>query len=299
MNMHHAAAPAPASTATGAAAPLLDMDHAGYIVPDLQAAGAFMAQLGFTLTARADHTRTDAQGALVSAGSAQHSLMLRRGYLELMEIFDPSAGHQLASAVNVRHGLHVVAFGNRDAEACHARCMADGVPVGPLLHWARPVQEPDIAGLAKFAYFGSDWQPEDPSYLCWVEHRTPELLRSERLLRHPNGALALEALHYSGPRALAHAWAWQLAAATGVAWDEGAGTLALPGFRFHVAIDERAAQVRPQVLQLGFDGLEALREHCVAMALPVTQRADGLLDIDLRPQLGMHWRCRDASRDAG
>ena len=287
------------STATGATAPFLDMDHAGYIVPDLQAAGAFMAQLGFTLTARADHTRTNAQGELVSAGSAQHSLMLRRGYLELMEIYDPSAGHQLASAVTVRHGLHVVAFGNRDADACHARCTAAGVPVGPLLHWARPVQEPDIAGLAKFAYFGSDWQPEDPSYLCWVEHRTPGLLRSERLLRHPNRALGLEALRYSGPRALAHAWARQLAAATGVAWDEAAGTLVLPGFRFHIAIDDRAEQVRPQVLQLAFDGLDALRERCAAMALPTTQRADGMLDIDLTPQLGMHWHCRDASQDAG
>ncbi len=286
---------------TPKAAPPLNLDHCGYIVPDLGAANAFMAKLGFTQTVRADHTRTDARGELVSAGSAQHSIMLRQGYLELMEIYNPAAGHQLAAATTVRHGLHIVALGTSQAEATHAQCIADAVPVGPLLHWARPVHEPDLQGLAKFAYFGSDWQPTDPSYLCWTEHRTPELLRSERLLQHPNRAIGLEALHYAGPRGLAEAWARQLAAATGQAWQDTAPgrVLALQDFRFHLAIDDQARAVRPRTLQVGFDGLEALQRHCAALQLHVTPQKNGDLEIDLTPQLGMHWYCRNAATGEG
>ena len=91
------------------------LDHVGYIVRDLDASAELVRQLGFVLTARADHTRTDAQGRSVPAGSSQHSIMLHSGYVELMQITDPHAGHQLASAPLQRHGLHILAFGTGDA----------------------------------------------------------------------------------------------------------------------------------------------------------------------------------------
>ena len=77
--------PDPVSLVTG-------LDHVGFIVVDLEAASRMLGQLGFRLTARADHTRTDASGRSVPAGSSQRSAMFRRGYVELMQITDPDAG---------------------------------------------------------------------------------------------------------------------------------------------------------------------------------------------------------------
>ena len=99
----------------------IDLDHIGFIVEDLIAARDLFTDLGFTLTQRADHTRTDAQGRTVSAGSSQHSIMLGTGYIELMQITDRQAGHQLTPAADHRYGMHVLALGTSDAHACHAQ----------------------------------------------------------------------------------------------------------------------------------------------------------------------------------
>ena len=179
----------------------VDLDHIGFIVPDLAAGRGLFEGLGFTLTARADHTRRDAEGRVVPAGSAQHSVMFDIGYIELMQITDPLAGHQLTPAMRERFGLHVLALGTADAAACHAARQQAGLPVGAVMDWSRPVSTPERSGLARFLYFDTRWSPGDPSYVCWVQHATPELVRSPSLLRHANGATALRGLRYAGPSA--------------------------------------------------------------------------------------------------
>jgi catechol 2,3-dioxygenase-like lactoylglutathione lyase family enzyme len=274
---------------TGAA---VHLDHVGYIVRDLDACAALVRQLGFVLTARADHTRTDAQGLSVPAGSSQHSIMLHSGYVELMQITDPHAGHQLASAPSQRHGLHVLAFGTGDAVACHARRIADGVAAGEVLYWSRPVHEPDLQGMAQFAYFGSAWTPRDPSYLCWVEHRTPRLLRNPRLLAHDNGARALIGIRYAGPAAALAPWTAQLRAAGARLVHDGAQhkRLALPDAVIDVDADARCASVLPQSLSWGGADLHWLRAQCARMGLRCEVHDDGTLEVDLQSVLGMNWR---------
>ena len=281
-------------TAPSTDAPRIDLDHVGFVVEDLDATRRFLAQLGFTLTARADHTRTDASGALVSAGSSQHSIMLHNGYLELMQITDPSAGHQLALAPSARFGLHVLAFGTNDAERCHAQCLAHGAQVGPLLHWARPVAEEGAHGLAKFAYFGAaDWQPADPSYLCWVQHVTPELLRPPQLLQHANGALGLAELHYRGPRLLSQAWVQRLQRAGAAREVDAPGMIALrlPNAVLRIFVDEQEPVVRPSAVVLRFSDCRWLRARCNQLGLPHAELEGGALEIDLRAALGLRWIC--------
>ncbi len=276
------------------------LDHVGYIVRDLEASAELARQLGFVLTARADHTRTDAQGRSVPAGSAQHSIMLHSGYVELMQITDPDAGHQLASAPSQRHGLHVVAFGTGDAVACHARRTADGVQAGEVPYWSRPVHEHDLQGTARFAYFGSAWTARDPSYLCWVEHRTPGLLRNARLLAHDNRARALLGIRYAGPAAALAPWAEQLCAAGARLVHDEAGhkRLALPDASIEVVADARYASVLPQALLWGGADLDWLHAQCARLDLPCRRHEDGTLEIDLQSVLGMNWLFLPASTAA-
>jgi hypothetical protein len=278
----------------------IHLDHVGFIVPDLVAASVLMAQLGFRQTQRADHTRTDERGQLVSAGSSQHSIMLENGYIELMQITDPSKGHPLASAPTVRFGLHILALGTFNAAACHAFCQSRGVAVGPLLHWARPVKETGADGMARFAYFGSAWSPPDPSYVCWVQHLTPELMRPPQLLRHDNRAMSLVGVQYRGPRQLAMKWRDQLVAAGArpidVATTLGSSAieLQLPNASITISVDERLPAVTPQALVLEFSDCATLLVNCEKLGIAVQKLASGAFSVDLTGALGMHLICKPA-----
>lgn len=276
-------------------------DHAGFIVEDLGAVSALMSLLGFTQTARADHTRTNAQGGRESAGSTQHCIMLRSGYIELMQITDPTRGHQLAAAPSVRHGLHLLGLGTRDAAACRAACVRNGVQVTEVLHWSRPVKEAGVQGTAQFAYFGSAWQATDPSYVFWVEHRTPELLRSPALVAHANGAAGVAGLVYSGPEPLARAWAAQLQAA-GLRLERGDAegvSLSLPDLQVSVRFDNATARVVPVALEMHFDGCSVLRSRSEALGIDVVELAGGGLDLNLVAQTGLRWICRPLDAETG
>ncbi len=276
-----------------ASAYLTGLDHIGFIVEDLDACGRFVSQLGFCLTERADHTRTNSAGELVSAGSSQRSVMLRQGYMEFMQITDPAAGHQLTAATEVRHGLHVLALGTCDAQACRDACLASGVPAGPLLHWMRPIREGAVQGEARFSYFDSRWDPQDPSYVCWVQHLTPAMVRPVHLLRHDNGALALTGVHYRGPRRQVQAWTAQLLqAGAGLARARAGGaSLVLAGGTIEVDVDDTMPAVRPVAVVLAFSSLHEMLERCRRLGLAVRPRGDGSVDVDLVAQLGLHWIC--------
>ena len=266
----------------------VDLDHIGFIVPDLAAARGLFEGLGFTLTARADHTRRDAEGRVVPAGSAQHSVMFDTGYIELMQITDPLAGHQLTPAMRERFGLHVLALGTGDAVACHAARRQAGLPVGAVMDWSRPVSTPERSGLARFLYFDTRWSPGDPSYVCWVQHATPELVRSPSLLRHANGATALRGLRYAGPSAALQAWAARLRqAGAQAAGFDGAGRLSLGESWIQLVPDETMPRVLPVALTIAFPSLAPLQAAAQRLGLAAAVQGPDALGIDLGPGFGL------------
>lgn len=270
----------------------VDLDHVGFIVPELAAAHALFENLGFTLTARADHTRRDTQGRVVPAGSAQHSVMFSTGYIELMQITDPQAGHQLTDAMRERFGLHVLALGTPDAAHCHAARQRAGLEVGAVMDWSRAVTTPERSGLARFLYFDTPWAAGDPSYVCWVHHATPELVRSPSLLRHANGATALRGLSYAGPRTALRGWGERLlqAGAQAQAGFDGVGRLNLGPSWIDLAPNEALARVLPVGLTITFPSLAPLQAAAQGLGLPMTQAGNGALDIDLGPGFGLRLR---------
>ena len=271
----------------------LALDHVGLIVRDLNAAHDAMAALGFTLTARADHTMTTADGRTVSAGSSQHAIMLGHGYIELMQITDPLAGHQLAAAPQERFGLHILALSTPDAEAAHAAFLANGQAVGPVRRWSRPVDEADRKGLARFVYFDAPWVPQDASYLCWVQHLTPELMRASDAPVHANGALSVLAIHYAGPEEVAQAWVARLRqlGMPVTPRQDGHTWLGLGLSHLQVHAQPGAQHLVPQVLELGFQSLEGIRSRCRAKGMVTRETPEGALCIDLREPLGIELLC--------
>jgi len=254
----------------------LALDHVGLIVPDLEAARALWSDLGFTLTTRADHTRTGPDGRKVPAGSAQHSVMLQQGYIELMQITDVNAGHPLTPAMQQRFGLHILALATDNPPATHAALAARGCTLSPVMDWSRAIEEGPVRGLARFQFFDTPWQASDASYVCWVRHMTPELMRPPALLVHANGALALEGLIYEG------------GAADGARWRERLQALALRpesvGIQIHAAFLE--GKVLPTALGLRLrdrQGLETLAARARQCGLAPEMHA-GVLRLNLGPR---------------
>jgi catechol 2,3-dioxygenase-like lactoylglutathione lyase family enzyme len=268
----------------------IDLDHVGLIVPDLESARALFEQLGFTATPRADHTRTDAQGRVVSAGSSQQSLMFESGYVELMQITDRSAGHPLSAAIDERYGLHILALGVRDAAAWHERCRQQGLPTSPLMDWSRPVATAECQGLARFRFFDTPWQPRDPSYLCWVQHLTPELIRPPALLRHAHGACALLGVCYAGSAAALASWEGRLRQAGACAPDAPPGPrrrLGLAASWIDLLVDPAVEGARPVSMTIAFRSPGEVLERARQAGLEVKPREDGGGSVQLGLGLGL------------
>lgn len=277
--------------------PRIDLDHVGFIIADLGAAQALFTRLGFSLTVRADHTRTTLDGRTVSAGSAQHSIMFETGYVELMQITDPAAGHQLTPAIHARYGLHVLALGAPDAQAWHAQCGRDGLAVGPLMDWSREVRTDARSGLARFRYFDSPWQATDPSYICWVQHLTPELVRSPSQLLHANTANRLAGIAYAGPAPALADWSRRLQA-SGARLGADATVLDLDGQCVSLRHDPTLATVLPVALLLEVRDLAAFERSARAAGRPITGDASEAIVVDLGPDYGLRLEAR-AGTDRG
>lgn len=289
----------------GHPAQAIDLDHIGFIVQDLSAARDLFVDLGFVLTDRADHTRSNAQGQTVSAGSSQHSIMFEVGYIELMQITDAQAGHQLTPAIGERYGLHVLALGCADARAWHAQCLQNALAVRPVMDWSRPVHTPERSGLARFSYFDAPWQPSDPSYVCWVQHVTPELVRSPSLLRHPNGARALRTLHYEGGADALAQWAAVLQGAGARATHDAAAaqgsamTLRLGPSAIDLQPIAQRQRVLPSAMTLGFSSLEEIERRADRLQLPRLHHSTERLSLDLRSACGLVLHAVQESGAAG
>ena len=269
----------------------VQLDHIGLIVEDLASTRDLFQGLGFTLTPRADHTRRDASGQVVPAGSAQHSAMFDTGYIELMQITDPAAGHPLTPAMQERFGLQVLALGTDDALRCHAERESSGLAVRSVMDWSRPVATPERSGLARFIFFDLPWTPGDPSYLCWVQHATPQLLRSPSLLHHANGVHTLRGLSYRGPTASLQPWARRLEQAGAIRSarraDAGGQRMDLDGCWIDLRPDDTRSQTLPTGVTLGLPDPGALADRARHLGLRVRAADHGAIDIDLSAACGL------------
>ena len=91
----------------------LYLDHVSHFVPDLDAAGAWLARLGFAVTPVSAQVT---QGG--PAGTANRCVMLNEGYLEFLTptMSTPNAERMRKSMRRYR-GVHLVCFGTPAAAA--------------------------------------------------------------------------------------------------------------------------------------------------------------------------------------
>lgn len=175
------------------AAGSLNVDHVAHFVPDIDAAAAALAALGFSVTpfsTQSHHLTPD--GPLEPAGTGNRCVMLERGYLEILTAtHDTPMAAQLRAAMSRYVGVHLIAFGTNAPEDDHARlAAADFEPATPVA-LQRPVGTLGGEDILRFTVVRVPLasMPEGRIQLC--QHRTPQLVWQSRWIAQPNGVNAL------------------------------------------------------------------------------------------------------------
>lgn len=165
---------------------MLHFDHAVLAVRELDRAAATYRRLGFTLTSRGGHPKL---------GTANHTIMMGRTYLELLTVVEPraenarwqdtlAAGEQLAS----------IAYGSRDASQTRTTLLSRGIEASELLDFSRPVSLDGTTVDARFTItqLPDAATPALPGFVC--QHHTPEYVWRSEWQRHANTATEVVAI---------------------------------------------------------------------------------------------------------
>ena len=170
------------------------LDHIAHWIPDLAAGAADLERLGFRLTPYTEHTHSPAPGAPVEpAGTANHCIMLREGYLEILAATkDTSLAKEIRARIARHVGVHLAAFGVNDAAAERERLVEQGFAQRPLVALKRATTLADGAeATLRFTVVRPQPGLLPEGRVQFLSQDTPELVWEQRWLEQPNGAQAL------------------------------------------------------------------------------------------------------------
>lgn len=185
----------------------LNVDHVAHFVPDVEAAGTALAELGFVVTPfSAQSHRRKPGGPLVPAGTGNRCVMLEAGYLEfLTPTADTPIANELRKAIERHVGVHLIAFGTAAPAADHERLARAGFEPLPPVALQRSIDTVAGADIARFTVVRVPPGTMAEGRIQFCQHHTPHLLWQPRWTEHPNRARALAGvlLCVEDPRAVA------------------------------------------------------------------------------------------------
>jgi catechol 2,3-dioxygenase-like lactoylglutathione lyase family enzyme len=165
------------------------IDHVIIAVRDLERARHGWSRLGFSLTPRGRH---------LGQGTANHCIMFKNEFVELLGIVDPGDNvERLAAFLARREGARNVAFAPAgSAEDARSALLERGLHPSEVAVLGRQMELAAGPVIPRFGLIG--WAAEDTpglpeSFVC--AHLTPELMRRPEWLVHPNGAEGLRGIH--------------------------------------------------------------------------------------------------------
>ena len=202
------------------------IDHCVILVRDLDAARERIAALGFTVTPRGVHSD--------HLGTANHCIMLRRAYFEVLAVLRPTAfNERWRAGLAVREGLDAVPLASEDVDAARTELAARGLDLPGPIDFSRPADLPEGPAEAAFRIvpLPASSTPGTTIFIC--QHLTREVVWHPSCLDHANGAQGVRGVIgvHEHPAEIAPAYAKLFGAAAVTAdrdaarIDTGAGTI--------------------------------------------------------------------------
>ena len=168
--------------------PITGIDHVIVGVRDLEGARSAWARLGFMLSPRGRH---------LDQPTGNYCVMFASDYLELLGVVDAGTPtRRLGDFLSWREGPMGIAFAPAGSveEACLSLADHGLHPTAPR-PLVRQIELTEGAALLRFSLVSLPLH-ETPNLDCFLcGHLTPELMRRQEWLRHPNGANRLNAVH--------------------------------------------------------------------------------------------------------
>jgi hypothetical protein len=165
------------------------LDHVGYFVAELDAAGAQLRRLGFRVSQTNVQTNADADGARKPSGTSNRLAKLKFGFIEML-----AATHDTPLADQFRHalarysGLHLIALSAEDMRRERARLIDAGFAMQDVVALKR--RDRTLPGEPEVHF--SVLRPK-PGVMAegrvqWVRPHTPEIVWRPETLTTENGA---------------------------------------------------------------------------------------------------------------
>lgn len=171
------------------------LDHVGWFVPDMAAAGRKFERLGFLLTPYMEHRNATTDGGSVPSGTANRCAMLERGYLEILSAVpgsETALAHQFRAALARHQGVHLMAFTGADAEVERARLAEAAFDPQPVIHLRRPIAvEGGGEGIAAFSVVRTSPACMPEGRIQFLVQETPGLVWQPGLIARDNAVEAL------------------------------------------------------------------------------------------------------------
>src|SRR5205085_7837605 len=168
------------------------LDHVGYFVADLDAAGAQLERLGFRVSAVNVQTNADASGALKPSGTSNRLAKLKFGFIELLAAtHDTPLADQFKQAIARYSGLHLIALSAEDMRDERARLMDGGFPMHEVVELKR--RDRTLPGEPEVHFSVLRPQPGvmAEGRVQWVRPHTPEIVWRSETITTENGAEGL------------------------------------------------------------------------------------------------------------
>jgi Glyoxalase-like domain len=168
------------------------VDHVGYFVHDLDAAGTQLERLGFRVSAVNVQTNADASGALKPSGTSNRLAKLKFGFLELLAAtHETPLADQFKQQIARYSGLHLIAFSAEDMRRERTRLIEAGFAMQDVVELKR--RDRTLPGEPEVHFSVLRPQPGvmAEGRLQWVRPHTPEIVWRAETITTENGGEGL------------------------------------------------------------------------------------------------------------
>jgi len=179
------------------------IDHVVITVPSLEPAAETYRRLGFTLSPRGVHS--------AALGSANHTIMLRDDYFELLTVLAPTERNvRWRRAIAEGGGISGLAMTTIDPPGARDIWKSAGLAPDEPIKFSRQVARPDGNSLeARFEVVSLADVPGVPVRVFVCSQPTREAVWLPELLGHANAAVAIRRLTVACPNPGASAAQWK------------------------------------------------------------------------------------------
>jgi len=168
------------------------LDHVGYFVADLDAAGAQLERLGFRVSLTNVQTNADAKGALKPSGTSNRLARLKFGFIEMLAAtHDTPLAEQFKRQIARYSGLHLIALSHDDIPAQRKRLTATGFAMQDVVELKR--RDRTLPGTPEVHFSVLRPQPGvmAEGRVQWVKPHTPDTVWRPDTITTENGAEGL------------------------------------------------------------------------------------------------------------